>query len=155
MTKKLAIVLGAAAFLAAATSAEAHDLSGLWNTTVTLVDCTSGQQLAPPFTSLLSFSKEGTESEVTNNPVFQPGQRSTGYGVWSHAGVNTFHMNSYALILFSTQGPPPIQAGSQEISQDIALAGKTWTSTATVQFFDTTGALVGSGCATAASVRMK
>ena len=134
-------------------AAQAHSpsLAGVWQTSITLVNCSSGQALAPAFTSLLSFAGDGTESEATNNPALQPGQRTTGFGVWSHKGGNNFHMDTYALILFSTSGPPPIQAGSQQIHQDITLSGKSWTSTATVQFYDTSGTLITSGCATAAA----
>ena len=155
MTNKLQLAIGAVALLAAVAPAHANSLSGLWNTTITLIDCSSGNPLAPDFNSLLSFSDNGTESEDTNNPALQPGQRSTGYGVWRSTGDNTFHMDSYALILFGTDGPPPIQAGSQQIHQDIVLSRKSWTSTATVQFFDASGTLYRSGCAKAASTRLK
>jgi hypothetical protein len=144
----------AALAMLAAPHAHAESLGGVWNTTVVLVDCSNGDPLAPAFTSLLSFADDGTESEATNNPILQPGQRTTAFGVWRQTGDHKFHMNTYALILFSTNGPPPIEAGSQQIHQDITLRGKTWTSTATVQFFDTSGTLVSSGCATAAASRL-
>jgi hypothetical protein len=155
MTNKLQLAIGAVALLAAGAPAHANSLSGLWKTTITLIDCSSGNPLAPDFTSLLSFSDNGTESEDTNNPALQPGQRSTGYGVWRSTGDNTFHMDSYALILFGTDGPPPIEAGSQQIHQDIVFSRKNWTSKATVEFYDTAGTLYRSGCAKAASARLK
>lgn len=155
MTNKLQMAIGAVALLAAVVPAHANSLSGLWNTTVTLIDCSTGNPLGPDFTSLLTFSDNGMEIEDTNNPALQPGQRSTGYGVWRRTADNTFHLDSYALILFSTDGPPPIQAGTQQIHQDIVLSRKSWTSTATVQFFDSTGTLYRSGCARAASTRLK
>jgi hypothetical protein len=155
MTNKLQMAIAALALLAAVAPAQAGTLSGLWKTTVTLIDCSSGDPLAPDFTSLLSFADNGTESEDTNNPALQPGQRSTGYGTWHSTGENAFHLDSYALILFGTDGPPPIQAGSQQIHQDIALSRKSWESKATIQFFDGAGNLYRSGCAKAASVRLK
>jgi hypothetical protein len=152
MLKILAAPIAALALLSAAPAhARPLTLDGVWQTTITLVNCSTGTAVAPPFTSLLSFAGDGTESEATNNPILQTGQRSTAFGVWKRTGAATFHMDTYALILFSTSGPPPIKAGSQQIHQDITLSGKTWTSHATLQFFDTSGALVSSGCATASA----
>jgi len=153
MFKLFAGPIAAMAILATTPAdARAASLAGVWQTTVTLVSCTNGAPLAPAFTSLLSFAGDGTETEATNNPLLQPGQRTTGFGAWKRTGSNTFQMDSYALILFSTNGPPPIQAGAQQIHQDITLSGKSWTSNATIQFFNTSGVLVSSGCATATAV---
>jgi hypothetical protein len=153
MLKTIAGPMAALALLAAAPAqARTASLNGVWQTTITLVNCSTGSAVAPAFTSLLTFAGDGTESEATNNPVLQPGQRSTAYGVWRRTGASTFHMDTFALILFSTSGPPPIKAGSQQIHQDIVLAGNSWTSHATIQFFDTTGAPVSSGCATASAM---
>ena len=144
----------ATSLLATPASAASADMRGVWKVAVTLVDCGSGAALAPPFTSLLSFAGDFTESETTNNPALALGQRSTAFGVWSKTGAGTYAMTSYALILFSSSGPHPIQAGSQQISQAIKLSGNSWTSKATIQFFDLTGAPSGSGCATAAASRL-
>jgi hypothetical protein len=145
------------AILAGASRAQATvpGIGGTWQVSVQLVDCTSGATLAPAFTSLLAFTGTGTETEVTNNPALQPGQRSTGMGVWTLTSANHFHLDAYALILFSsTTGPHPIAAGSQQIHQDIVLNVNNWTSRAAIQFFDTTGKQVGAGCATAAATRL-
>jgi hypothetical protein len=139
------------AILAGAGRAQATvpGIGGTWQVSVQLVDCTSGATLAPAFTSLLAFTGTGTETEVTNS------QRSTGMGVWTLTSANHFHLDAYALILFSsTTGPHPIAAGSQQIHQDIVLNVNNWTSRAAIQFFDTTGKQVGAGCATAAATRL-
>ena len=145
----------AAALLLSALSAHASakNIVGLWKVAVTPVDCSTGDPLAPAFGSLLSFNAGGTESEDTNNPALQPGQRSTAFGMWKQAGENTYQMNTYALIVFSTDQIP---AGSQQIAQTITMpSGKKWSANATVQFFDTNGNLVKSGCAKAAANRLK
>lgn len=151
-------LLPAAAVLAALTGAAqaaTPSLGGAWTVQVTLVDCQTGSTLAPPFTSLLGFSGNGLESETTNNPALAPGQRSTGFGVWSHAGGNLYHVDAQALILFaSTSGPHPIQAGAQRIQQTVTLSGNSFTSTAAITFYDTTGAQVSAGCAKAAGMRL-
>lgn len=131
-------------------------LAGTWQVSVTLVDCTNGTPLAPVFTSLLGFAGDGTETETTNNPLLEVGQRSPGFGIWTRTGTSSFHMHTYALILFASNGGPhPLPAGSQQITQDIALAGNAWTSKATTQYFDMSGNQVASGCATAAATRLK
>jgi hypothetical protein len=158
IASKLAMwsAFGTALILAALPApASAADIRGLWNVSVTPVDCNTGDPLAPAFGSLLSFNDGGTESEDTNNPALQPGQRSTAFGVWKQKSENTYEMDTYALILFGTDGPPPIEAGSQQIHQDILLSRKSWTSNATVQFFDAGGTLYRSGCAKAAAMRLK
>lgn len=158
ITIKLAMrsAFGGALILAALpTLASATDIGGLWNVSVTPVDCSSGDPLAPSFSSLLSFNDGGTESEDTNNPALQPGQRSTAFGVWKQKSENKYEMNTYALIVFGTDGPPPIEVGSQQIHQDIVLNRKSWTGNATVQFFDAAGTLYRSGCAKAAAIRLK
>jgi hypothetical protein len=148
----LAALAGSAAFTTA--PAQAASLSGVWQVAVTPVDCTSKAPLAPPFTSLLGFAANGTESEDTNNPALAVGQRSTAFGVWTKTGAATFHMDEFALILFTSTGAHPIPAGSQQIHQDITLSGNTWSSVATVQFYDTNGNPTVSGCATAAAARL-
>ena len=40
-------------------------LVGTWQVQVTQIDCQSGQQLGPPFTSLLTFAQGGTMNEDT------------------------------------------------------------------------------------------
>ena len=155
-TASIALAAGLLASNVFATPAAAApgDIRGVWKVAVTLADCSSGAALAPPFTSLLSFAGDFTESEATNNPALAPGQRTTAFGVWSKTGVGTYRMTTYALILFASSGAHPIPAGSQQISQSITLSGNSWTSKATIQFFDMTGAQSGSGCATATASRL-
>ena len=135
-------------------AAAPHGLGGAWNVAVTLVDCASGAPLAPSFTSLLAFAGDGIESETTNNPALQPGQRSPGFGVWTHTGGAKYHLDVTALILFAGTGAHPIGAGSQQIHQEITLSGDSFSSTATIQFYDPSGTPTGSGCATAAAIRL-
>ena len=135
-------------------AAASHGIGGTWKVAVTLVDCASGSPLAPAFTSLLAFAGDGVESETTNNPAFQPGQRSPGFGVWTRTSPTKYHLDVAALILFATSGAHPIGAGSQQITQDITLSGDSFSSVATIQFYDPNGAPTGSGCATAAATRL-
>ena len=154
----LPVAAGAAALLASfPASAAPASLVGSWSVQVTTYNCSTGAQ-NPAFTSLLSFSDGGTEAETTSNPMLALGQRSPAFGDWVDLGGGRYKMTTEALILFATQGggqAPPIPQGTQVINQKIRLQGNQhFRSVATIQFFDQTGALALSGCATATGTRL-
>jgi hypothetical protein len=133
-------------------------LVGTWLVQVTQVDCQSGAQLGPLFTSLLTFARGGTMYEDTENPAFGHGQRGGGQGAWSSTGQSTYSATSLALIKYTTQPNqkthnPGFEAGQQTISQSITFNADTghWNSTASVTFADTTGNVYRQGCATASA----
>ena len=131
----------------------ARTLEGTWWVTVTLYDCITHQE-RPPFVSLLAFAKGGTMSETTANAAFQPGQRTSGYGTWEHAPGGTYNSTDVAFILF-TAGP--FAQGTQRINHSITVSpgGDGFNDEATVQFFDTNGNLIASGCARAVGTRLQ
>lgn len=131
-------------------------LVGTWQVQVTQVDCQSGSQLGPPFTSLLTFAQGGTMNEDTLNPAFGHGQRGGGQGMWSSTGQSTYTAKSVAFIKYTTppnqkKHDPGFDAGQQTISQDITFNDQTgqWSSTASVTFADMSGNVYRQGCATA------
>lgn len=133
-------------------------LVGTWQVEVTQVDCQSGDQLGPPFTSLLTFAQGGTMNEDTENPAFSHGQRGGGQGMWSSTGQSTYAAKSVALIKYTTQPnqkthDPGFDAGQQTISQNITFNDQTgqWSSTASVTFADMNGNVYRQGCATASA----
>lgn len=151
--------VGVAADVVHAGREDPRSLEGTWWVEVTLVDCAS-RAPRPPFVSLLSFDRAGTLVETTNNPVFQPGQRSPGHGVWKRTGARTFEAFSDAFIMFSSAPNPPASPGfargRQRITQSITMAkgdADTFDSEATVAFFDASGAELLGGCATAVGHR--
>jgi hypothetical protein len=140
-------------------------LIGAWSVTVTLHpagNC-NGPAIAPPFSSMVMFSRGGTVTESTSNPVFQPGQRGTGLGVWWLNSDGTYSATDVAYIMFTssnyTPGPPPVgfAQGTQEITHSIVLnSGATrWADTATVQFYDVNRTPLNRACATATAVRLQ
>jgi hypothetical protein len=134
-------------------SASAQSLRGTWWVTVTLVDCTTGDP-GPSFVSLLTFAQGGTMSETTANPAFQPGQRTSGYGTWARQPGGAYSSIDEAFILF-TAGP--FQQGTQRINHSITVSphGDEFNDEAIVQFFDTNGNVVASGCARAVGARLQ
>jgi hypothetical protein len=130
-----------------------HSLEGAWFVTVTQYDCATGAK-RPPFSSMLLFSRGGTLTEVTSNPGFLPGQRSTGIGTWSRGEHSTYSATDVAYIQF-TGGP--FTQGTQKLVHTITLDhdADSFTDEATVQFFNASGALIMSGCASATAARLQ
>jgi len=142
----------------------AFGLVGAWNVTVTLHpagNC-NGPAIAPPFSSMVMFSRGGTVTESTSNPAFQPGQRGTGLGVWWLNQDGTYSATDVAYIMFTSPnyapGPPPVgfAAGTQEITHSVSLnsAASQWTDIANVQFYDRDHNALNHACATATAVRL-
>jgi hypothetical protein len=93
-----------------------------------------------------------------NAQAFQPGQRTTGLGVWSRTRGNKYNAVWDAFILFDT--PPnvpgfPYKRGAQRLVWDINVYGDDATIEATSQFFDTDGNVVASTCASATGTRFE
>ncbi|HMG84109.1 MAG TPA: hypothetical protein VK574_00110 [Terracidiphilus sp.] len=134
-------------------SASRHRLEGAWWVTVTQYDCTSGVK-RPSFSSILLFSRGGTVTEATSNPGFLPGQRSTGFGIWSESEHGTYSASDVAFILF-TGGP--FQLGSQKLTHTITLDrdADSFTDEAKVQFYNASGTLLMAGCASATATRLQ
>jgi len=130
-------------------------LTGSWRVTVTTYNC-STLVANPSFKSYVTFNFDGTMTETTSAPMFQPGQRSSGHGYWERAGRNFFHAVSEAFIQFSTAPPlPPLKRGYQRIEQGIEFTDHNhFTSDATATFFDDAGVVVVSLCASATGERM-
>ncbi len=143
--------------LAPAASAQSDQsptgLTGAWWVTVTQYNCSTGVK-RPPFSSILLFSRGGTLTETTSNPGFLVGQRSAGFGTWSLSANGTYAASDVAYILF-TGGL--FTQGTQKISHTITLNSDAsqFADEAVVQFYDTTGALLLSGCASATASRLQ
>jgi hypothetical protein len=129
-----------------------HSLEGAWFVTVTQYDCASGVK-RPSFSSMLLFSRGGTLTETTSNPGFLPGQRGIGIGTWTKDEHSTYFASDVAYIQF-TGGP--FTQGTQKLVHTITLDrdADSFTDEATVQFYNASGALITSGCATAIATRL-
>jgi len=136
----------------------AAKLEGTWRVSVTLRNCDSGTTM-PPFQSLLTFARGGTLTGTTSSPDFLPGQRSPDHGVWSPAGGHAFRAVEEAFILFDSPSRPNrrgLRSGTQRINQTIELKNDDeFTSSASTVYFDTSGTMVATGCASAVGRRFK
>jgi hypothetical protein len=165
LSKSFACALALASVCASAQAnapfAPLAGLTGSWRVTVTTYSCSPATP-APSLTfkSFVTFSLDGTLVETTSSPLFQPGQRSSGHGLWERTGRNFYRAVSEAFIQFPTTPAPPapqrgLQRGFQRIEQGIEFTDRDhFTSTATATFFDEAGAIVISLCASAAAERM-
>jgi len=129
-------------------------LQGTWHAQGTLLNCATGLPLgAPPFPALISFARGGTAIAVVSNPAFQPGQRTPSLGAWHSTGPGSFNLVHEAFILFDGG---IFHKGTQRITESIQVNGDQYTSVASSQFYDATGAPIGnSGCAMSVGQRMK
>lgn len=149
----LVVALALPAAVAAQSEASAAGMVGTWRVQVSAVNCSTGQTMGPSFASMLTFARGGTLTGTTRNPAFQPGQRSSDFGVWQQTGSNTYSADSEAFLLFNSSAPPLFQAGTQKIIQSITLNGNSFESVAITRFYDTAGNIVSSGCAHAVATR--
>lgn len=151
----LTIALAITPIASAQSEQSSNGLTGAWWVTVTQVNCATRLPLPiQPFSSMLLFSRGGTLTEVTSNPGFAVGQRSTGFGTWALASDGTYTANDVAFILFSSA---PFQRGTQKLSHVISLNndGSVFTDAAVLQFYDVAGITPYiSGCASATGTRL-
>jgi hypothetical protein len=131
----------------------ARKLEGTWQVHVTLQNCATHVNLGPPFLSLLTFAHGGTMTETTSNAMFFPAERGPGHGVWHYTGDHKFNAASLAMITLNGA-----LVKTQKISQTIEIGDNPDEFTvpdASVQFFDSTGKPLVTGCATATGQRFE
>src|SRR5262249_31952059 len=95
-------------------------LEGAWRLKINPRNCHTGTP-GPSFETLLMFHRGGTASELLNSPAFQPGQRTPGFGVWSHSHGSHYTTTVDAFILFDS--PAGFLRGVQRITRDIKVDG--------------------------------
>jgi hypothetical protein len=132
---------------------------GTWLVQVRLLTACTGGTSLPPFYSMLTFHQGGTLTGSTVSAAFAPGQRGADQGSWRQTGSSSFTSSSLAFINFASAAAPPTspgyQTGGQHIVQQINMSGpSSFTSTASVTFFDLAGNAYRNGCAVATGQRL-
>jgi len=150
------IVLGAVMTASAQSEQSPNGLEGTWRVQVVQYNCANPAITFPPFYSLLSFHRGGTETETTSNPSLIPGQRTSGQGFWQSLGDGEYLMVVEAFILFdSPTTPPGLKTGTQKIVQAVVVTDENhFASDGTVNFFATDGTNYRSGCAKSFGTRL-
>lgn len=151
------VLIGAGALLqpfgenAAARSNRDNSLQGTWRLDMNPRNCQTGAPI-PPFSFLVSFAQDGSLTEIINALAFQPGQRSTGLGVWSHTSGNSYKTVSDAFILFDSPG---FTRGRQRLKWDITVDGDHATIASSGQFLDISGNVLANTCADGTATRFE
>jgi hypothetical protein len=128
-----------------------NSLQGTWRLDMSPKNCLTGAPI-PPFSFLVSFAQDGSLTEIINAAAFQPGQRSTGLGVWSHTQSNSYKSVSDAFILFDS---PAFTRGRQRLKWDITVDGDQAKVTSVGQFLDLNGNVLANTCADGTATRFE
>jgi hypothetical protein len=123
-------------------------LEGVWNVSVTVVNCTTGVAGAT-FPRMNIFADGGTMQEFS--AFVAPSLRGPGQGVWGHL-LNGHFSYDIQFFRFNADGT---FAGWVRERRDVVLdhSGSTYKATGTGKVFDANGNLLFSACATENATR--
>jgi hypothetical protein len=148
-----------AALTVAVSSASAQEepertIQGVWVTMVTPVNCQTGEPLAPPFRSLLTFNMGGTMSEYGISPGGTPALRSPGHGVWQREQGWESYSYKFTFYRYNASG---VFIGSQRVTSALELgaSGNEFTTQADVEVLDVNDNVIATFCARAAGTRFE
>jgi hypothetical protein len=160
--KNACLTLGALSLLAVS-AAIAHDglsrykpvpqVSGVWQTQVSIVDCPTRMiVLAGPFSGLITFVSGGTIGEM--GPALPGTTRGPGHGTWARVGRNTFAES----LIFQRFDMSGILLGSQEIRATAVVADDSnsyQVKDGTFEVKDTQGNMLAKGCSAVTATRFQ
>jgi hypothetical protein len=128
----------------------ANRLVGAWETTVTPVNCATGEQAAPAFHGVITFNEGGTVAEFGANPATP--YRTPGHGIWVSNGGSSYSMKFSFLPLT----PAGVPVGRLRVTQNMELGRFSDESTSSGGFVLTNfaGVVLGTGCTTSVAVRV-
>jgi hypothetical protein len=130
-------------------SSDNKSIVGVWQTTVTPVNCQTG---APEFQGLSTYNSGGTytESSGGGNPTL----RSAGHGIWERKNGWRNYTLKFIFLRFSPTG---VLIGKQRVFQTLELSenGDQLTSSGRFEVLDLNGNVLGSGCSTATATRFE
>jgi hypothetical protein len=147
-----------AALTVASSSVSAQEpertIQGVWRIMVTPVNCQTGDPLAPPFRSLLTFNMGGTMSEYGISPGLTPALRSPGHGVWQRAQGWENYSYKFTFYRYDASG---VFIGSQRVTSALQLgaSGNEFTTQADVEVLDANDNVIATFCARAAGTRFE
>ena len=147
-----AIALGTSGVASA--QAPERTIQGAWRTMVTPVNCDTGDPLAPPFPSLLTFNNGGTMSEYGIGPGSSPALRSPGHGVWQHELSWQDYSYTFTYYRYNSSG---VFIGSQKVTSALQLgaSGDEFTAHSAVEILDANGNVIATFCAVNAGTRFE
>lgn len=125
-------------------------LEGVWNLTVTRLDCQTGAVLGSG-PAILTFVRGGTMHDYGSGRP--PATRSPGYGIWNYRS-NGRYTDAFQFFIYNADGT---LAGRQIIREQISLShdGNSLTNTAASQILDTNGNITSTRCSSAVGTRFE
>jgi len=141
----LLLALGLAAMQATASAEEPSRLNGLWNVSVTVRSCETGE-LIRNVRALNLFVHDRSMTETSSNS-----RRSNSLGIWRHLRDNTYS----SMFEFFRYNPDGTFATTARVIRRIELShdGTQFVSTGRVEDFDAQNVRVSVGCTTETAVR--
>lgn len=129
----------------------ADRIVGAWETTVTPVDCNTGEQVAPSFHGVSTYNQGGTLAEFGANPAVP--FRTPGHGFWTSQGGGDTYTMKFSFLPLTPAGAP---VGRMRVSQTMQLPRFSDVLTSYGGFVLTSfaGNVLSTGCSTAVAVRL-
>jgi hypothetical protein len=139
------LALGLAATQATASAQQPPRLNGVWNVSVTVRSCETGE-LIRSVRALNLYVHDGSMSETSSNS-----RRSNSLGIWRHLRDNTYT----SMFEFFRYNPDGTFATTARVIRTIEVSddGRQFVSTGTVEDFDAQNVRVSVGCSTETAVR--
>ena len=124
---------------------------GAWETTVTPVNCDTGQPSGPSFNGVITFNQGGTIAEFGANPALP--YRTPGHGIWVSNGGGSNYSMKFSFLPLTPAGAP---VGRMRVTQELELSRFSDESFSSGSFVLTslTGMQLATGCTTATAVRL-
>ena len=139
------LALGLAASQTMLHAQEGSGLLGVWNVSITVVNCETGAPIRTVH-SLQEFSLGGSFTETANTAL-----RGISEGVWSNAGEQTYAASYW----FYRYNPDGTFASLAQATNKIMLGDNgQFTASGVVQDFNASGALISVGCVTQSASRL-
>ena len=131
----------------AQTASDADAVEGVWESVVTVKDCTSGAVLTT-FRGVSVMHRGGTMSADNSQPV---ATRGAAFGTWKR-GTGNAYTTSFVFMNFN---PDNTLAGTQKVLRNLTIAAdnNSLTGTTSIKILDAAGGLLRQACATETGVR--
>jgi len=132
-------------------STRAHKLEGVWDVSVTILDCQTGNPIRT-VRAMTMFIRGGTMTELAARS--SPSLRTASLGTWGYVGRHQYT----AVFRFSRFNPDGSFAATQKVSRviDLNREGNAFSATSLVEIFDANDNLIlPTGCATETGTRLE
>lgn len=137
-----------AAAIACTGAAHADTVEGVWWSTVTRVDCSTGDATGS-FTGMQVYHQGGTLTDTNSTPA---SSRGPGMGTWRRSGRDV--ETRFRFMLFSPSGQ---WTGTAVVTRTVTPApdGETAVGSGTAEVYSPAGELVGGSCTRDVAVRLR